>query len=642
MKRFFFFLLTSLLVILIIATFLFFYILNNIDAYKILNKVTKELEKTYAIRLEFKEVAFDIRKGLKLKGVVLKDVSNKNEVLFKSEEVFLSYDLQFLLKEKTLKITSVGFLRGESGWNQINRIFKRFNLNQPKLEIVKTEVDQIYFDKMLFDYDGRKYNIMGNIAFPKNRPLFLDLNALYKDSELFYSGTLNKANVKIKNLNVEDFFGINFPVVVEKADFKVEGTDGKYKLSFQNFNGIFKGINFLASKPFFASYDARNNSIVVEKMTLSSVDSFLSVKSLLYSVKDNKLALDVEKSVIRLDNFLSNITGKIDGKFSLELSDKDVKLNADTVFKEVSYLYFKNLDGEIKIDNNELKLMGKGRVFESPMDFAVNSSDLFSQIYNLKVNLSELWITNLFKFNTSSSSGRDTFFKKIQYSFFVENVYYDKFKFKSFNVSGEVLPDKINISDASGEIFGGKFDLNGKMEDEILSLVFSYQKGRLIEFSKLFFTDDKKIYGNLYLDGNVSLKNFDLSTLEGLFKGKIEYGEFQNVLMLGKLREFLFDIPLDHIYFDRILFDISVKDSKVEVNKLSLDSKNILSEVDGNYNIKNNSLSFDIFLSFAKSYLNDLPNVANIFLQGKEKGDRIEFKLFMRGNVNKLEFGFIQ
>jgi len=642
MKRFFFFLLTSLLVILIISTFLFFYILNNIDAYKILNKVTKEFEKAYAIRLEFKEVAFDIRKGLKLKGVVLKDVSNKNEVLFKSEEVFLSYDLQFLLKEKTLKITSVGFLRGESGWNQINRIFKRFNLNQPKLEIVKTEVDQIYFDKMLFDYDGRKYNIRGSIAFPENLPLFFDINALYKDSELFFRGTMNKANVKVKNLNVEDFFGINFPVVVEKADFKVEGTDGKYKLSFQNFNGIFKGVNFFASKPFFASYEARNNSIVVEKMTLSSVDSFLSVKSLLYRVKDNKLVLDVEKSVIRLDNFLSNITGKIDGKFSLELSGKDVKLNADTVFKEVSYLYFKNLDGEIKIDNNELKLMGKGRVFESPMDFAVNSSDLFSQIYNLKVNLSELWITNLFKFNTSSSSGRDTFFKKIQYSFFVENAYYDKFKFRNVNISGEVLSDKINISDASGEIFGGKFNLNGKMEDEILSLVFSYQKGRLIEFSKLFFTDDKKIYGNLYLDGNVSLKNFDLSTLEGLFKGKIEYGEFQNVLMLGKLREFLFDIPLDHIYFDRILFDISVKDSKVEVNKLSLDSKNILSEFDGNYNIKDNSLSFDIFLSFAKSYLNELPNVANIFLLGKERGDRIEFKLFMRGNVNKLEFGFIQ
>ncbi len=641
MKKLFLFLLSFILLIGIIVSFIVIYFLKTFDANKIVSIASNEFEKNYGLKIIATNSYFDINKGLAVNEFKVVNISNNAE-LFTSEKFFLTYDPSYLIKEKKLKISKIGFFRAFSSFENLTNLIGKFNSKPQENSIIKIEISAISFEDSMLEYRKKKVSVSGGVTFLKKSTNY-KIKAGYKDTELDFEGDFDSGKVRLKNFRFKDWVEFESPIYVENTSFKFKDLHKLYQLDLDYFEGKFNERLLSVKKPFrlkisnnFKGFDVENLEI-----TYNNENNFSIVKAFYLSDKD--FFLDVSKSNFKLEEFFKGVHGNVSGNFSYN-SRNEIPIMGNIKIKEFEYQGIKNFEGELQLDNESFVLKGSGYFNGVGFSIDANSKEVNKRNLYASLNIPVLEPEKL-KFQTSFSSRMNlekTPFNFLTFHVNIGKLIFKNLEFKNVIISGDADSERINILNASGEIFSGKITGSGFLEGGILNLKVNYDKGKLNEFSDLYLKENKKLYGTISMEGWFTMKPFIFSTIDGTIKGVINYGELENIFIQNKLNEFLSDIPLDHVYFDKITFEFGVRDSKLRINSFEFKSSKINSTLKGEYSISTDLISLTMFLSFSKNYLKDIPNIANLLIKGRNRENWVDFSLFIEGNSKNLKFTFLE
>ncbi|MGC8765687.1 MAG: AsmA-like C-terminal region-containing protein [Brevinematia bacterium] len=639
MKKFFIFLLSIIILLGIIAGTVVIYFLKTLDANKIVSIASNEIEKFYGFKVLAGNAYFDIKKGLALDDVKLIDISNNSEV-FTSKRFFLSYEPSLLLKEKKLKISKIRFIEAFTTLDNLNKIISRFSSKKEEPSIVRIEINNISFEDSTLEYRKKKISVDGNVETLSKRVLY-KLKASYKDTKIDFNGNFDEAKVSMKNFNFGDWIDMKISLYVEDTYFVFKTSKKSYQLNLSSFKGKYEDKTILVSKPFKLDISNKMSAFFFEDVELNyNNENNFSIRRAVY-FNDKTFFVDVSKSEFMLEEFLKGFKGSAEGSFSFDSKNR-IPVMGNLRLKNLSYQNFTNFNGDFYLEGDNFGLKGQGYFCGVNFSVDANSVDINQGNIYINLNIPLLELEGFLKKAFSSSPSQNNLpFKSATFNIGVEKLIYKDFVFKNVTASGDVNSERLNILSASGEIFNGKLACSGFLEGGILNLKLNYDRGKLNEFSSLYFKDERRLYGTISFESRFQMKPFNFSSIDGTIKGVINYGELENIFIQKRLNEFLSDIPLDHVYFDKIDFDIGLKNSKLKINSVEFKSAKINSTIKGEYSIPEDLISLTIFLSFSKNYLKDIPNIANLIIKGKNRENWVDFSLFAEGNSKNLKFTFL-
>ncbi len=633
MKKFFLVLLLFLLFVIVGVGVGIFYLIKTFDANKFIEITSREINKSYGYEIKSSDVNWDIKSGLSIDGLIIID-TKKNKDVLTAEKCILSYDITRLLSERKLKISRILFVNAITSYEALTNLFERMKTNPAETPKVNIQLSTISLNNSIIKYNGKNLKLNGDIELKEG--LNLKLKGEHKNTKLDFNGNLKKAKVTLKNFNINEWLNVNIPLYIENSSFNFNKKSESYLIYLDKFYGKYNDKNIKIDKQFkmevisnFKIYEFENVELTYNLSNQLTIEKASFINSKNFSINAKNLNVYVAE-------FFKDFNGIATGSFYYN----GKKINCNLNLQKIRFDNISNFNGNLKIEEDSFLLEGEGFFITYPVNIRLTTDELKNKKINAKLYLKEIALESLTNFKMSGSKGTPLNYN-INTEMIIDKISYSNLNFYSLKADINILPQKITFDKINFNAFSGNFSGKGKLEDDILNLTFKFEKGKLNEFSDIFFKDEKKVYGTLSMNGDISLKGFNLSTFEGKIKGNVIYGELENIFIQNQLREFLSDLPLDHVYFDNIDFDLSIKNSKLNFNNFDFKSKKILSKINGFYSFSEKNTSLNISLSVEKSYLNDLPNIANLLLHGKEKNEWVDFFILIEGNLKSPRFSFI-
>ena len=511
--------------------------------------------------------------------------------------------------------------------------FARVVSKKSELFILETAIKngQVVVDVELnFDETGKIKNDYEIKAILKDGKLKLLNN--FNFEKINFLLNINNKIFDLKSVNFvknnSKFSSENIKITKDKKDFFIEGNIKNEDTILNNELLKFLNIDF-QSKGFF------NTNFNSNSRFSFSIDKKFKVTNL---VLDSNI--QVNESEYKIPNFLNNY---------LEIKDSTIKL--------------KNHKIKYNIANNKLKIDGSGKIkIQKNFDDFKYNIDLKDKdfILNSQLKVSELKLSsqeylkkftpNLKDITTLKDQTIDINFNKkellvkgkgkIKFSNEFEDIVFRVSKIKNkfdFNT-------QLNLNETLLKIDFLNFEKNPKLKSQI-KILGSYDAKDLLYFKNLSIidNDNKLIIKNIFLDQDNLIEKLDEANLE-FFDNQNR----KNNIILKKVKENEYQITglsfNAEKLIDNLLTSKKDKDSKffkndfklnLDLNEVYLDSINIINNLKGKLDIKNNEIyAADIFGDF------DNENNLKFTINTNNSGEKITTLFSSRAKplVNRYKF----
>ena len=511
--------------------------------------------------------------------------------------------------------------------------FARVVSKKSELFILETAIKngQVVVDVELnFDETGKIKNDYEIKAILKDGKLKLLNN--FNFEKINFLLNINNKIFDLKSVNFvknnSKFSSENIKITKDKKDFFIEGNIKNEDTILNNELLKFLNIDF-QSKGFF------NTNFNSNSRFSFSIDKKFKVTNL---VLDSNI--QVNESEYKIPNFLNNY---------LEIKDSTIKL--------------KNHKIKYNIANNKLKIDGSGKIkIQKNFDDFKYNIDLKDKdfILNSQLKVSELKLSsqeylkkftpNLKDITTLKDQTIDINFNKkellvkgkgkIKFSNEFEDIVFRVSKIKNkfdFNT-------QLNLNETLLKIDFLNFEKNPKLKSQI-KILGSYDAKDLLYFKNLSIidNDNKLIIKNIFLDQDNLIEKLDEANLE-FFDNQNR----KNNIILKKVKENEYQITglsfNAEKLIDNLLTSKKDKDSKffkndfklnLDLNEVYLDSVNIIKNLKGKLDIKNNEIyAADIFGDF------DNKNNLKFTINTNNSGEKITTLFSSRAKplVNRYKF----
>ena len=511
--------------------------------------------------------------------------------------------------------------------------FARVVSKKSELFILETAIKngQVVVDVELnFDETGKIKNDYEIKAILKDGKLKLLNN--FNFEKINFLLNINNKIFDLKSVNFvknnSKFSSENIKITKDKKDFFIEGNIKNEDTILNNELLKFLNIDF-QSKGFF------NTNFNSNSRFSFSIDKKFKVTNL---VLDSNI--QVNESEYKIPNFLNNY---------LEIKDSTIKL--------------KNHKIKYNIANNKLKIDGSGKIkIQKNFDDFKYNIDLKDKdfILNSQLKVSELKLSsqeylkkftpNLKDITTLKDQTIDINFNKkellvkgkgkIKFSNEFEDIVFRVSKIKNkfdFNT-------QLNLNETLLKIDFLNFEKNPKLKSQI-KILGSYDAKDLLYFKNLSIidNDNKLIIKNIFLDQDNLIEKLDEANLE-FFDNQNR----KNNIILKKVKENEYQITglsfNAEKLIDNLLTSKKDKDSKffkndfklnLDLNEVYLDSVNIINNLKGKLDIKNNEI-------YAANILGNFDNVNNLkfTINTNNSGEKITTLFSSRAKplVNRYKF----
>jgi len=511
--------------------------------------------------------------------------------------------------------------------------FARVVSKKPELFILETAIKngQVVVDVELnFDETGKIKNDYEIKAILKDGKLKLLNN--FNFEKINFLLNINNKIFDLKSVNFvknnSKFSSENIKITKDKKDFFIEGNIKNEDTILNNELLKFFNIDF-QSKGFF------NTNFNSNSRFSFSIDKKFKVTNLFLDSN-----IQVNESEYNIPNFLNNY---------LEIKDSKIKL--------------KNHKIKYNIANNKLKIDGSGKIkIQKNFDDVKYSIDLKDKdfILNSQLKVSELklssqeylkkFIPNLKDITTLNDQTFDINFNKkellvkgkgkIKFSNEFEDIVFRVSKIKNkFDFNTE-----LNLNETLLKIDFLNFEKNPKLKSQI-KILGSYDAKDLLYFKNLSIIDNenKLIIKNIFLDQDNLIEKLDEANL-GFFDNQNR----KNNIILKKVKENEYQITglsfNAEKLIDNLLISKKDKDSKffkndfklsLDLNEVYLDSVNIINNLKGKLDIKNNEI-------YAANIFGDFDNENNLkfTINTNNSGEKITTLFSSRAKplVNRYKF----
>ena len=511
--------------------------------------------------------------------------------------------------------------------------FARVVSKKSELFILETAIKngQVVVDVELnFDETGKIKNDYEIKAILKDGKLKLLNN--FNFEKINFLLNINNKIFDLKSVNFvknnSKFSSENIKITKDKKDFFIEGNIKNEDTILNNELLKFLNIDF-QSKGFF------NTNFNSNSRFSFSIDKKFKVTNL---VLDSNI--QVNESEYKIPNFLNNY---------LEIKDSTIKL--------------KNHKIKYNIANNKLKIDGSGKIkiqknFDDfkynidlkDKDFILNSQLKVSELKLISQEYLKKFTPNLKDITTLKDQTIDINFNKkellvkgkgkIKFSNEFEDIVFRVSKIKNkfdFNT-------QLNLNETLLKIDFLNFEKNPKLKSQI-KILGSYDAKDLLYFKNLSIidNDNKLIIKNIFLDQDNLIEKLDEANLE-FFDNQNR----KNNIILKKVKENEYQITglsfNAEKLIDNLLTSKKDKDSKffkndfklnLDLNEVYLDSVNIIKNLKGKLDIKNNEIyAADIFGDF------DNENNLKFTINTNNSGEKITTLFSSRAKplVNRYKF----
>ena len=511
--------------------------------------------------------------------------------------------------------------------------FARVVSKKSELFILETAIKngQVVVDVELnFDETGKIKNDYEIKAILKDGKLKLLNN--FNFEKINFLLNINNKIFDLKSVNFvknnSKFSSENIKITKDKKDFFIEGNIKNEDTILNNELLKFLNIDF-QSKGFF------NTNFNSNSRFSFSIDKKFKVTNL---VLDSNI--QVNESEYKIPNFLNNY---------LEIKDSTIKL--------------KNHKIKYNIANNKLKIDGSGKIkiqknFDDfkynidlkDKDFILNSQLKVSELKLISQEYLKKFTPNLKDITTLKDQTIDINFNKkellvkgkgkIKFSNEFEDIVFRVSKIKNkfdFNT-------QLNLNETLLKIDFLNFEKNPKLKSQI-KILGSYDAKDLLYFKNLSIidNDNKLIIKNIFLDQDNLIEKLDEANLE-FFDNQNR----KNNIILKKVKENEYQITglsfNAEKLIDNLLTSKKDKDSKffkndfklnLDLNEVYLDSVNIINNLKGKLDIKNNEI-------YASNILGNFDNVNNLkfTINTNNSGEKITTLFSSRAKplVNRYKF----
>ena len=511
--------------------------------------------------------------------------------------------------------------------------FARVVSKKSELFILETAIKngQVVVDVELnFDETGKIKNDYEIKAILKDGKLKLLNN--FNFEKINFLLNINNKIFDLKSVNFvknnSKFSSENIKITKDKKDFFIEGNIKNEDTILNNELLKFLNIDF-QSKGFF------NTNFNSNSRFSFSIDKRLKVTNL---VLDSNI--QVNESEYKIPNFLNNY---------LEIKDSTIKL--------------KNHKIKYNIANNKLKIDGSGKIkiqknFDDfkynidlkDKDFILNSQLKVSELKLISQEYLKKFTPNLKDITTLKDQTIDINFNKkellvkgkgkIKFSNEFEDIVFRVSKVKNkfdFNT-------QLNLNETLLKIDFLNFEKNPKLKSQI-KILGSYDAKDLLYFKNLSIidNDNKLIIKNIFLDQDNLIEKLDEANLE-FFDNQNR----KNNIILKKVKENEYQITglsfNAEKLIDNLLTSKKDKDSKffkndfklnLDLNEVYLDSVNIINNLNGKLDIKNNEI-------YAANIFGDFDNENNLkfTINTNNSGEKITTLFSSRAKplVNRYKF----
>ena len=511
--------------------------------------------------------------------------------------------------------------------------FARVVSKKSELFILETAIKngQVVVDVELnFDETGKIKNDYEIKAILKDGKLKLLNN--FNFEKINFLLNINNKIFDLKSVNFvknnSKFYSENIKITKDKKDFFIEGNI-KNEDSILN-NELLKFLNIdFQSKGFFNTNfnsDSRFSFSIDKKFKVTNLvlDSNIQVNESEYKIpnflnnyleiKDSKIKLKNHKIKYNIANNKLKIDGS--GKIKIQKNFDDVKYNID--FKDKDFI----LNSQLKV--SELKLSSQ----EYLKKFTPNLKDITTlkdQTIDINFNKKELLV---------KGKGKIKFSNEFEDIVFRVSKIKNKFDFNT----------QLNLNETLLKIDFLNFEKNPKLKSQI-KILGSYDAKDLLYFKNLSIidNDNKLIIKNIFLDQDNLIEKLDEANLE-FFDNQNR----KNNIILKKVKENEYQITglsfNAEKLIDNLLTSKKDKDSKffkndfklnLDLNEVYLDSVNIINNLKGKLDIKNNEI-------YAANIFGDFDNENNLkfTINTNNSGEKITTLFSSRAKplVNRYKF----
>ena len=511
--------------------------------------------------------------------------------------------------------------------------FARVVSKKSELFILETAIKngQVVVDVELnFDETGKIKNDYEIKAILKDGKLKLLNN--FNFEKINFLLNINNKIFDLKSVNFvknnSKFSSENIKITKDKKDFFIEGNIKNEDTILNNELLKFLNIDF-QSKGFF------NTNFNSNSRFSFSIDKKFKVTNL---VLDSNI--QVNESEYKIPNFLNNY---------LEIKDSTIKL--------------KNHKIKYNIANNKLKINGSGKIkIQKNFDDFKYNIDLKDKdfILNSQLKVSELKLSsqeylkkftpNLKDITTLKDQTIDINFNKkellvkgkgkIKFSNEFEDIVFRVSKIKNkfdFNT-------QLNLNETLLKIDFLNFEKNPKLKSQI-KILGSYDAKDLLYFKNLSIIDNenKLIIKNIFLDQDNLIEKLDEANLEffdnqnrknNIILKKVKENEYQITGLSFNAEKLIDNLLTSKKDGDTKFFKNDFKLS-LDLNEVYLDSVNIIKNLKGKFDIKNNEIyAADIFGDF------DNKNNLKFTINTNNSGEKITTLFSSRAKplVNRYKF----
>ena len=428
--------------------------------------------------------------------------------------------------------------------------------------------------------------------------------------------------------NNSKFSSENIKITKDKKDFFVEGNIDNEDTILNNELLEFLNID-LQSKGFFnTNFNSKNRfSFSIDKnfkVTNLVLDSNIQVNESEYKIpnflnnyseiKNDKIKLKNHKINYNITNNKLKINGS--GKIKIQKNFDDVKYNID--FKDGDFI----LNSQLKV--SELKLSSQ----EYLKKFIPNLKDtttLIDQNIDINFNKKELLV---------KGQGKIKFNNDFEDIVFRVSKIKDKFDFNT----------QLNLNETLLKIDFLNFEKNPKLKSQV-KISGSYDAQNLLYFKNLSIIDknNKLIIKDIFIDSNNLIEKLDEANLEFFDNQNRE-----NKIILKKVKENKYQITGISFNAEKLIDNLltSEKDGdtkffkndfklSLDLNEVYLDSVNIIKNLKGKLDIKNNEI-------YAANILGNFDNVNTLkfTINTNNSGEKITTLFSSRAKplVNRYKF----
>ncbi|MDB3904284.1 hypothetical protein N9352_01665 [Candidatus Pelagibacter sp.] len=511
--------------------------------------------------------------------------------------------------------------------------FARVVSKKSELFIFETAIKngQVVVDVELnLDETGKIKNDYEIKAILKNGKLKLLNN--FNFEKINFILNLNNKIFDLKSVNFvknnSKFYSENIKIIKDKKNFFIEGNI-KNEDSILN-NELLKFLNIdLQSKGFFNTNfnsDSRFSFSIDKKFKVTNLvlDSNIQVNESEYKIpnflnnyseiKNDKIKLKNHKINYNITNNKLKINGS--GKIKIQKNFDDVKYNID--FKDEDFI----LSSQLKV--SEIILSSQ----EYLKKFIPNlkaTTTLIDQNIDINFNKKELLV---------KGQGKIKFNNDFEDIVFRVSKIKDKFDFNT----------QLNLNETLLKIDFLNFEKNPKLKSQI-KISGSYDAQNLLYFKNLSITDknNKLIIKDIFIDSNNLIEKLDEANLE-FFDNQNK----ENKIFLKKVKENKYQITGISFNAEKLIDNLltSKKDGDtkffkndfklfLDLNEVYLDSVNIIKNLKGKLDIKNNEIyAADIFGDF------DNENNLKFTINTNNSGEKITTLFSSRAKplVNRYKF----